>query len=357
MKKKMSDPSENYHNTKTLAWANVLMILLILLIMLLFFRYRYERDFIPAAEGRTYRYHFVYVGDSSSFDSAVYQAAKEEGEKHDALIENMGAGLDYSYTKQQQIEIAVATKVDGIIARNENATGTLEGLREAHSSNVPVITVGEDSADSTRESYIGISYYALGYKYGEELAGFAEDGRVKNVRALMTLNKGTKNETYQLQSIMYSGIIDALKKAGRAGAFSIATQTVGDGTHFSAEEDISDIMAGDDLPDILILLDETCTSSACTEIVDHNRVGEVTLIGYYMNDTIRNAIEKKILACTLTVDASKIGVAAAQCLAEYAKTGNVTEYAQIEIERVDSSNIADYAADSGEGGADDETHT
>lgn len=287
-------------------------------------------------DSHSYKYHYAFIGSGSSIDDDIYEAAYKEGLTHDAYVEYMGKNLDVSYTKTQLTDISVSAGVDGIIVDGDETEDLTEAIYTASQKNIPVITAANDCSGSARQSYVGISYYALGQEYGRQIARSVSD---KTQTVLILMSPNSRN---QGQNIIYSGIRDYLADSNSQDKFMISTQAVGDGSIFSSEEDISDIFNGKDLPDIMICLDETNTTCACQAIVDYNRVGDTMILGYYQNETILNSIDKKILSCTFTVDPSEIGAKCVDELDEYISTGRVTEYTPIDTERIDDTNVAEY---------------
>jgi ribose transport system substrate-binding protein len=282
--------------------------------------------------------HYAFIGNtSSSLDNMIYEAAYKEGLEKNAYVEYMGRNLDVSYTKVQLMDIAIDAKVDGIILDGDETEDLTRAIYEASLNNIPVITAGTDCSGSARQSYVGISYYTLGQEYGRRIARSVSD---KKQTVLVLMSPNAKNQD---QNIIYSGLRDYLTKINVQNKFSVSTQAVGDGTIFSAEEDISDIFGDKTLPDIMVCLDETDTTCACQAIVDYNRVGDTMLLGYYRNDTIIDAIRKDILSCSFTVDSSEIGIDCVNELNDYKSDGRITEYLTIGIQKIDSSNVERFA--------------
>lgn len=48
-------------------------------------------------------------------------------------------------------------------------------------------------------------------------------------------------------------------------------------------------------PQILVCMDEVTTECAYQAMIDFNMVGEVKIIGYYVSDTIREAVDKGLI--------------------------------------------------------------
>ena len=294
----------------------------------------------PSEESSSYRHHYAFVGDrSSSFDARVFASAQKAGEETGDYVEFLGSDLEVTYSKNDLMKIAVASKVDGIIVSADDTEDMTERIYEADKAGIPVVCVGTDCIGSARKSYVGASYFTLGQEYGKLMVPLAGD-TPKNVLVLMSPNEQSKS-----QNIIYSGIRDYLNKSNASSNFVLKTQAVGNGTMFSSEESITDLFGGNDLPDILVCLDETDTTAACQSIVDYNKVGSVVIYGYSSNDTILHAIDRGVITASLAIDVPQIGSDSVACLDDFYSSGFANEYVSIDIKTIDASNAAQMIAE------------
>lgn len=336
---------KKHHNASPLINATLILVSLTIFTVfsMIYFHAQVSKFSATGIDNTTqYSHHYAYISDSITQNDPIYLAAKAEGAANNAYVEYMGNDLDISYSKLQLMDIAIAADVDGIIVRGDESEGMTESIYKASKKGIPVITAGEDCSGSAKICYVGVSNYTLGQEYGKQIIKMTS-GNIQDVLILMSPAARSNG-----QSLTYSGLHDCLMNANYSKYFSIDTRSVGDGTIFSSEEDISDIFSQDDLPDIIVCLDETNTTCACQAIVDYNRVGECTIMGYSSNDTILNAIEKNILFVSFTVDSDEIGKISIDNLNEYLSTGFVTQYNTINITKIDSSNVSSYIASSKE---------
>ncbi|MCI6637430.1 MAG: sugar ABC transporter substrate-binding protein [Bilifractor sp.] len=290
-----------------------------------------------SSAGSQFRYNFAYIGDkSSSFQKAVYDYALSEAEKNGDYMEFTGKNLDTSYTIPQLMDLAIQSKVNGIIVNGDDSEDLKSAINHAVDAGIPVICVGTDCYGSGRQSFVGVSYYNVGEDYGDTLSSLANNRR-QNVLVIASPEEKTTG-----QNLVISGIKNSLEKNHVLDRFSISSKTLGDGDRFSTAEAVTDLFESSSLPDILVCLDETTTSSVCQTIVDTNHVGDVTICGYYRNDTILNAVQRKVAAMTLTVSPEEIGRTAVDNLLQYIDTGFVTEYSPIDIEIITPDNVRKY---------------
>ncbi len=280
--------------------------------------------------------HIAFIGDqSNSFQKEIYEAARQAGLPKGVYVEFTGSDMETKYNITTLMKIAVASDVDGIIVYGDSSDRLKSAINMANNKGIPVVCVGNDNYGSARASFVGISSYALGQEYGKCIAGYQKD-----VPQDVLIFTGTGGSV-STQSLVVSGMIDYITKAGKSQSFNFTTENAGDGTMFSAAEAVTDLFARDTIPSILVCLDETTTTAVCQAIVDANQVGNVTAMGFYLNDTIRNALSKNVMAATITVSPELLGEESLNCMNEYLDTGFVTEYVPIDIVTVTQQNVAE----------------
>lgn len=345
MKRNNSDNNNTPRRTYVAIAAMIAFLAAVTIVSLVLFRYQVRLVATGAGEGRAYARHYAFIGDrSSAFLQSVYSAAAQAGAEGGDYIEFTGDNLETGYTTLQLMDIAVKSGTDGIIVSADDSEEMRDAIAAAESAGIPVVCIGSDSYGSSRQSYVGISYYNLGQAYGSAIIDLVKRQDMQTgenaVRQVLMLTSPSGRSLGQ--NLVYSGMRDYIRSVNYSSYFHFSTETVGNGTMFSAAEDITDLFNSDELPDILICPDETNTTAACQSIVDTNQVGDVSIFGFYTNDTILNAVSKEIIPATFTVDTARIGREAVNCLDEYIKNGFVTDYVSIDIDPVTAANVESY---------------
>ncbi len=340
MDKKNITNKQLHHKPDKSIWAIFLftvMLFIITILSLIFYVQTTRKFSAEISSASQYKEHIAFVGNpNNTFAKEVYEAAYKTGQDYFYNVEFFGQNLDKVYSNTELMEMAIAAKVDGIIVTADNSEEMTKQIFQANEAGIPVICVDTDCVGSARKSYVGGSYYNLGQEYGKLLAKRTSD-EVKDVLVLMSPFEQSKG-----QNLIFSGIKDYLTKTNVLPYFNITTRSVGNGTSFSAEESVSDIFAQEELPDIIVCLDETNTTSACQCIVDYNKVGQVTIFGYYNNSTINNAILKDVIPATLTIDTKQVGKTSVEYLKQFQDTGYVNEYATIPFELITKDNVEQF---------------
>ena len=235
------------------------------------------------------------------------------------------------------MEIAVYSKVDGIIVEADESQQMTDLINLAVESGIPVITLYGDNTNSRRSSYVGIGNYDVGREYGRQVLEIAGKN-AKKVAVLVSAQAGDSS-----QNIVWSGIQETISQENKQGASIELTLTaVDDSSTFTVEESIRDLFMQDTLPDIIICLNEVNTTCVYQAVIDYNKVSDIDILGYYDNDTILKGIDRNVITATITVDTQQMGRYCIDALTEYEQYGNTNEYFMADITLINKKNVMDF---------------
>lgn len=371
----------------------IVLTVLMAVFVLWFYRGSYQEE---SAAGVYDRYYMLITQDSKSpFWQSVYQGACERALADNVYVDWLGNDQFQNYSVEEQMQVAIASDVDGIIVtagENEEMTTLID---RAAAAGIPVVTLYGDNTQSARCSFVSVGSYNLGREYGrqalqivrERLVGTMEEqvkvgwgdqsdvtGQAGNivqdeddmVVEMELVEVGSIRRPIRVtilvnafaggldQNILFSGIQETIEQERGETAIELSLQTVDDTNAFSVEESVRDIIMADNIPDILICLNELNTTCAYQAVVDYNMVGKVSILGYYVSDTILNAIDRNVIYATMYIDAPQMGGFCIDALQEYHDLGYTNQYFTADISLISAENVADYL---GEGGAADEKQT
>lgn len=323
--------------SKLIYW---LMGVMVFIMIASFFFMRYKLSSISKETDKLtqkYEKHYAMITDDAEkeFWDSVYQAASLEGEERQIYVERFGSNLNHSYSKPELVQIAIDAAVDGIILEGDESQELTHMINLAQENGIPVVTVKNDCSTSERISFVGISSYNLGRAYGARLLSLLTT-ETNKVYVLMDADIADLS-----QDIVVSGIRDAVNTVSQ-GKFDYVIEGVAIDSQdaFGSEEAIRDIFLDEkNLPDVMICLNSVFTKCAFQAAVDYNKVGKLDILGYYDSDDILEAVYKKILESTISIDTESMGRMSVQALQEYQKTGYVSNYLA-----VDSRMIGQYYA-------------
>lgn len=286
-------------------------------------------------------YAFIADEDDSALSDTLYGELAAYGMENDCYIENIGANLATRYSKQELLEIAINSGVSGIILVGDGTEETDNLIAEATDRGIPVVTVFADNPSSERKCFVGVSNYNIGVEYGNMIMSAADgittdDGKIS---ALVLMDS-----EYSSENVMLTAIQETLGDAGEQfGNMSVSSKVIESTSAFNVEENVRNMFRElDDFPDIIICLSDINTRAVYQSIVDRNKVGETTIIGYFDSDTVLSAIERGAVYATITVDTKQMATRCVDALDEYVSSGNVSEYFSADYILINKDNVSDY---------------
>lgn len=329
---------------------SVAFILLVTIGSMVVFRENMMRstELLSEADYEAYDAYYVMIvsDNTSAFWQSVYESAKKAGLENGVYVEMLGSNLSTGYTKEELLQIAIASNVDGIILEADESGMITRHLEETQKKEIPVVTVLGDNSQGVRKSFVGVSNYNLGREYGRQVLTI-EDKEALDVLVLMSAD--TEDTS---QNIIYAGIQETLAEEGaRQGRENIQVRAaaVENKGAFDTEESIRNIFIEEGLPDVVICLDELSTSCVYQAVVDYNIVGQIDIIGYYNSETILKAIERNVVRATISIDTEEMGQYCVEALEEWRSGGYVSEYFSVGTNLITIQNVREYL-----GGEEDE---
>jgi ribose transport system substrate-binding protein len=303
---------------------------------------------------RYYTHHIAMVTESHAdpFWKNVWLAAEDEGAKSDAVVEWVGNSLTEQYSLAEMMEMAIAAKVDGIILQPDGSEKIKQLIARAIADGIPVITVMSDATGTGRQGFVGYNSYELGQLYGAQVRAAMAQTLTEYHAVVLFGNNVSENA----QNIVYSSIKENLEgKNVTLDVINIDNNNV-----FSAEEAIRELVVSSPSapkdastppqlgktygPNMLICLNATNTICAYQAVVDHNKVGQIQILGYYDSDEILTAIEKRVIQATVAVDANRVGASCVTTLMEYLNLGRTSDFTPVGLQLVTAANLGDYRA-------------
>ena len=168
---------------------------------------------------------------------------------------------------------------------------------KAQESKIPVITLDADLSTSKGAAYVGTNGFEIGSKAGQ-LVAEALNGKAKI--AIILESSGVNGKV----NLKLDGLNNGIK-----GYKDIKVETVeiSDNGILGANNVTQEIL--NNHPDVNAIV---CTSSkdaigAAQLVVDFNRVGDITIIGYDSTPEILSYIQKGVIYGTIVPGAYKIG--------------------------------------------------
>lgn len=346
----MKDKKQKNSSIIWILLSTILLIIITAIIGISLFRV-YMGNFTEVEDVKSYDKYYVMITEDrkSSFWQSVYAGAYEAGLSENTYVDMLGDNLTSDYGREDLMNIAISSEVDGIIVAADESEQMSALIDEAAIKGIPVVTLVGDNTHSNRCSFVGVGGYNVGTEYGQQVLQIIKESEVKPKTMVSVLVNA--NALDSGQNIICSGIQDTLDRAKEEGKEIEMTLVSVDNTNaFSVEESIRDIFMEEDIPDIIICLNELNTTCVYQAVVDYNKVGEVSILGYYDSETIIKAIDRNVIYATVSIDTKQMGEFCVNALNEYHELGYTSQYFTADIELIKKANVHKYL----EGGEDNE---
>ncbi|WP_158588696.1 substrate-binding domain-containing protein [Butyrivibrio sp. X503] len=332
----------------------ILFVILVIVVGLVIFRFNILKYNVPT-DDKVYDKYYVMITDNykSDFWQEIYKGAFEAAKEQNIYVDLLGDNLPTQYSCEQLMKIAIASKVDGIMVYANESDKMTELINEAEDEGIPVVTLYSDNTHSNRLSFVGVGSYNIGREYGKQILNIIKDKDQKSentdseagddVTNIAVLVNSSSEETGQ--NILISAIKDAIEQGGEDGdKFSFNIITIIDTNAFSVEESIRDIFlnSNDDIPDVIVCLNELNTVCTYQAVVDFTKVGETYILGYYDSDAIIREIEKGTVYATVGIDSKQLGEYCITALSDYYEFGNTSQYYTADVKLINQNNVASY---------------
>lgn len=279
------------------------------------------------------KYHFAIILHNSD---EPYMKELEKGLRDTA--NTMKATIEINYTSDSDdyqdaikyMNIAIDSKVDGIITHGYNTEEFTKLINKAEENKVPVVILDEDLPNSKRSAYVGTNGFETGSKAGTVVVK-ALNGKAKVAIILESLHDGgnVKLDGFNNATKSYKGIKVETVKSSNQGILGATDVT-------------QDIL--NNHPDVNAIV---CTSSKDTIgvtqlVVDVNKVGDITIIGYDSTPEILSYIQKGVIYGTIVPGAYKIGNDSIKAMVTLKDNGRVSAYINTDSILITKGNLKDY---------------
>lgn len=279
-----------------------------------------------------YKYHYAFISDMDDVGemwNQIYDGAFDCGIQNGVYVEWFGKNLVQHYSKQELMNMAIAAKVDGIIVQGDDSSKLNQLVNDAKQQGIPVVTAWKDCYGSYRDSYVGMSSYNLGQKYGEYFLQQTNKGKTK----ILVIIDSVENDSSE--KLVYAGMKETVSKKSKR--YDVETLVVNGSTAFELEQSMRTLLLQEELPDVILCLDEKTTDTLSQLIVDYNKVGETKIVGFYNSDRILHSLSRGVIEATLSTDAANIGSQCVQVLLECNQNAYVSDYIPVDIDVITSN--------------------
>lgn len=291
------------------------------------------------------KYHFMIISNELNFSSgqAFIEGVHLACEEFNAVVEINEYKRENIDEQLRNIEIAIASKVDGIILQGTPDERFIEKVDKAIEMGIPVITIFDDVVKSRRLSFIGVNSYELG-NIAAEMAAKA----VAYTGDMAIIFDGVEEaQVNTSKNLMESGIREGLKHYPNINIKKIDTSKTG---ILGAGDITREIIRDFPSVNVIFSTNPTNTLGVTQAVIDMNKVGRVKIVGFGDDQEILTYIEKGIIDYSLVSDTKSIGYQCIESTIKHLENGSVSDFEDAEIYVIDNANIEGYRQSDTEAG-------
>lgn len=280
--------------------------------------------------------HYIFISEEDDVDlwNEVYSYAKEQASKDGIYLENIKDSMQMNYSNEDLLRIAVNSSVDGIVYSGSSSPEAIHLIDEAVQKGIGVVVLHNDIDLSQRQCFVGVSNYELGQMYASQIEKLVKGKDFSNTKISILVSADVAEGATNVIALAIEDSLLGIVSEEELPEIEII-RIVAEDT-FSVEEEIRNLfVSGKELPDILLCLEGVYTQCVYQAVVDYNRVGEASIIGYFTSDDILEAIDRDIVYSTISIDTKEMGQAAITAIKEYNEFGYTNSYMPVSMEIID----------------------
>lgn len=282
------------------------------------------------------KYHFYVISQSSAdpFWKEIRLGIEKAAKQNNVAVEFNSPRFNNPEEELKYLDIAVISKVDGIITHVPPEANFTEAINRAYQKNIPVVTVENDDMNSNRNAFVGTNSFQLGKEAGNLMIE-ATNGKAKI--GIIVSNDYDLDEVSQ--NLKINGFLSTIKSHQEMEVVKIYSSRMG---ILSAEEITQSILK--DHPEInAIYTTNSVDTLGCSQvIVDSNKVGAVTLVGYGDTENILRYIGKGIIYGTVMSDPYKMGYESIKALIDIKEKENTSTFIDTGVKVITMKNLQEY---------------
>lgn len=271
------------------------------------------------------KHHFYFIAQNSvdPFWNEVMQGAQKAAKDYNVVVEFNVPRFNNPQEELEFMDIAITSKVDGIITHVPYGAGFTSAIDKAYSKGIPVITIENDDSESNRYAFVGTNSFVLG-KEAAKLLIEATGGKA-NIAVIS--NSDLEQDSIE-HNLKMNGFISTLKDYPNMKVIKIYTSKMG---ILSAEEITQKIIDSGDNINAIFAFSSADTLGSAQLIVDRSKVGSIVLVGYGNSEDIVRYIDKEIIYGTVASDPYKMGYESVKALVDVKDGNSVPTFIDTEV--------------------------
>jgi ribose transport system substrate-binding protein len=261
------------------------------------------------------KYHFYFIAQNSvdPFWNEVMKGVEKSAKDNNVVVEFSVPRFNNPEEELKFMDIAVISKVDGIITHVPNGIDFTGSIDKAYAEGIPVVTVENDDSESNRYAFVGTNSFEL----GKEAARLLIEATKGKANVAVISNSDLEQDSIE-HNLKMNGFLSILKNYPDMKIIDTYTSRMG---ILSAEEITQNIIESKEDINAIFTFSSADTLGSAQLIVDRNKVGSIIVVGYGNSEEIIRYIDKEIIYGTVASDPYKMGYESVKALVDV-KDGN-----------------------------------
>lgn len=280
-------------------------------------------------------YHFAMICENveDSFWLSIKKGVEQASKEFNVAVEFNWSGGSSTGEQSKHMDMAIASKVDGIITYVWNEEQAGEMIDRSVEQNIPVVTISSDAKNSKRAAFVGVNTYSYGTQLGRML--LAAIGEKGDVVVLVSNNHigGTV-----VQNLTISGMKDALKNYPD---INIITIEYNQSDVLGIEDMTKDLLTNRPELNAIVCTNARDTAVVAQRLIDLNKVG-YSIVGYGDTPEILRYIDNGVVYGTVTASHEQMGYNAVRALYDIKRNGRTSAYFTVDTSLITKGNVSKY---------------
>lgn len=277
-------------------------------------------------------YHFAMICENveDSFWLSIKDGVEQACRDYNAAVEFNWPYSTNGEDQRKHMDMAIASRVDGIIAYVWDEQQAGEIIDKAVDQGIPVVTIGSDAKTSKRTAYVGVNTYSYGVQLGRMLVTAMEGSG----EAVVLVSNDRAGGTVA-QNVTISGMRDVLKAYPD---MNLTTIEYDPSDFLGLEDTIRDVLNNKPLLDAIVCTNARDTTTVAQRLIDLNKVG-YKIIGYGDTPEILRYIDNGVVYGTVAASHEQMGYDAIGALTDIKKKGRTSAYFTVDTHIITKNNI------------------
>lgn len=282
------------------------------------------------------KYHFYFIAQNSvdPFWKEVRLGIEDAAKKYKVAVEYNMPRFNNPQEELKYLDIAVISNVDGIITHVSPGSGFRNTINEAYKRSIPVVTIENDDNGSNRNTFVGTNSFMLG-KQAAELMIKATGGKAN----IAVIGSNDSEPDTASQNLKMTGFLSTIKGYPEMKLVKFYNSKMG---VLSAEDITQTIISGQEDINAIYTTNSVDTLGSAQIIVDRNKVGVISLVGYGDTESILRYIEKGVIYGTVMSDPYKMGYESLTALIDIKEKQNASTFIDTGVKVITRDNLSEY---------------